>query len=370
MHSKIVGGSTAKRVINCPGSVALAARMPPQPSSAAAQEGTALHIVADALANDATARPADFLGNIINGVEINDAHIEKLEFAKQVLDELGDFLFVSECRVDFGDVLPGVFGSCDLLGIQGHKTIVLDYKFGDGVMVDADENEQLMFYAAAALRSQPWAFHGSTEVECIIVQPPYLKSWTTNVERLRQFEKELVRAVKLSEQPDAPVSVGSHCRWCPAKTICPQMNGEIDRLTRRSLESLDDEQLGAALMLATKLESFIADARALAQQRLEQGLPVPGFKLVPKRATRQWVDPEATKRALAQLGIDLKDCHKTELLSVAQMEKMLKKRKVELPYELHTSVSTGNTVASQDDPRSAVMVTGLQLKAALSKLGA
>ena len=29
-HSKVVGGSTAKRVIHCPGSVALVAKMPPQ----------------------------------------------------------------------------------------------------------------------------------------------------------------------------------------------------------------------------------------------------------------------------------------------------------------------------------------------------
>lgn len=370
MHSKIVGGSTAKRVINCPGSVALVAKMPPQPSSAAAQEGTALHAVMDRIANDPNLQPSSFLGRVIEGVEINDAHVEKLEFAKEVLDDLGDFLFVSECRVDFGDLLPGVFGSCDLLGIQQGKTIILDYKFGDGVVVDADENEQLMFYAAAAMRSQKWAFHGASEIECIIVQPPYLKSWTTTPDRLRQFEQELVRAVKIAEQPNAPVKIGDHCRWCTAKTICPQMNGEIDRLTQRSLDALDDEHLGAALALADKLEGFIADARAIAQRRLENGMAVPGFKLVPKRATRQWVDPEATLQALAQLGVGLKDCQKTEILSVAQMEKMLKKRKLELPYQLHTSVSTGNTIAPQDDPRSAVMVTGLQLKAALSKLGA
>jgi hypothetical protein len=370
MHSKIVGGSTAKRVINCPGSVALCAKMPPQVSSAAAQEGTALHAVMDMIANDADLQPSSFLGRVIEGVEITDAHVEKLEFAKQVLDGLGDFLFVSECRVDFGDLLPGVFGSCDLLGIQQGKTILLDYKFGDGVMVDADENEQLMFYAAAAMRSQKWAFQGASEIECIIVQPPYLKSWTTTPDRLRQFEQELVRAVKASQQPDAPVRIGDHCRWCTAKTICPQMNGEIDRLTQRSLDALDDEQLGAALALAGKLETFIADARALAQQRLESGTPVPGFKLVPKRATRQWVDTAQVTAHLDSLGIEPGEYQKTEILSVAQMEKMLKKRKVELPYQLYASVSSGNTIAPQDDPRTAVMVTGLQLKAALSKLGA
>jgi hypothetical protein len=42
-HSKIVGGSTAKRVIACPGSVALVDTMPPQPSSSYADEGTLLH---------------------------------------------------------------------------------------------------------------------------------------------------------------------------------------------------------------------------------------------------------------------------------------------------------------------------------------
>jgi hypothetical protein len=48
LHSSIVGGSTAKRVINCPASVALCAKMPPKPSSTFADRGTLLH---DAIAN-------------------------------------------------------------------------------------------------------------------------------------------------------------------------------------------------------------------------------------------------------------------------------------------------------------------------------
>ena len=42
-HSNIVGGSTAKRVINCPGSVVLVQQMPPQVESKYAAEGTLLH---------------------------------------------------------------------------------------------------------------------------------------------------------------------------------------------------------------------------------------------------------------------------------------------------------------------------------------
>ena len=42
-HSSVVGGSTAKRLINCPGSAALVASVPPAPSSKYADEGTLLH---------------------------------------------------------------------------------------------------------------------------------------------------------------------------------------------------------------------------------------------------------------------------------------------------------------------------------------
>ena len=49
-HSTIVGGSTAKRVIACPGSVKLVQQMPVKPSSKYADEGTLLHnAIADIL---------------------------------------------------------------------------------------------------------------------------------------------------------------------------------------------------------------------------------------------------------------------------------------------------------------------------------
>ena len=59
-HSNIVGGSTAKRVMNCPGSVALVQKMPPQPSNKYADEGTLLHnVIAEIVMTDK--HPEEFL---------------------------------------------------------------------------------------------------------------------------------------------------------------------------------------------------------------------------------------------------------------------------------------------------------------------
>jgi hypothetical protein len=205
-HSTIVGGSTAKRVINCPGSVALVQQVPPKPSSSYADEGTLLHnIIATILETDK--RPEDFLGTMHNGIELTEDRLErKLLPALAVLEELdpdGQMEYAVEQVVGFGDALPGVFGSADLVGRIGNRGILLDWKFGDGVPVEAEENPQALFYTAAALRTEAtrWAFEGVETVEVIIVQPPHVRRWVTNLDRVRRFEAELIMAVRRPSSP-------------------------------------------------------------------------------------------------------------------------------------------------------------------------
>jgi hypothetical protein len=234
-------------------------------------------------------------------------------------------------------------------------------------MVEAEENDQGLFYAAAAMRtpSLAWAFDGAKDIEIVIIQPPYVRRWATTFSRVKRFEDDLINAVQLSRKPDAPLAIGDWCRWCTAKPICPQMTGQIDRVTHTALKEIDSEALGRALALADKLEDFIADARALAQARLEKGMPVPGYKLVPKQSRRQWAKADKAEAWLASQGLEP---YKRELLSPAQAETALKESKTKLPSELVVSVSSGNTIAPESDKRPAVLVIGEQLKAALSRV--
>jgi hypothetical protein len=368
LHSNIVGGSTAKRVINCPGSVALVQKMPPKPSSEHADRGTLLHNV---IAEHLEGKPWTL------GLKYNDQVLtqelvdEKLLPALKALDEVDptqNMVYEVETRVGFGDLLPGVFGSTDLIGRVGNRAVVLDWKFGDGVVVDAVENPQLMFYAAAAMRTEAakWAFDGVDEIELIIVQPPMIKRWVTTKERIAAFELELVSAVKQAQMPNAKLSSGDHCRWCNAKSICPVMNGAVDRALKTTLDNIDVVTMSQMLQSADLLEQWLKDIRGLAHQVLEKGGKVPGYKLVAKRSTRQWVDDSKAADALIACGVH--PFKEVEVVSPAQAEKLLKKAGQELPKELVVSISSGNTMASEDDPRPAVVLIGQQLTAALSKL--
>lgn len=372
LHSSIVGGSTAKRVMSCPASVNLCAAMPPKPASTYADTGSLLHnVIAECL--DKNLQPENFIGTKYNDIVLTPELIEeKLHPALAALDAIDpdkEMEYAVESKVGFGDVLPGVFGSTDLLGRMGDRVIVLDWKFGDGVAVEAEESPQLMFYAAAAMRTPAlaWVFDGATDLELIIVQPPMVKRWTTTFDRIRQFERELMYAVKLAQGENPPMKAGEHCRWCAAKPTCPLMTGAVDRALHSKIQALDTQQLGAALMKAELLEQWISDLRGLALQVLESGGSVPGYKLVAKRATRKWVDEEAAKTALLQ-HLPESELMESSMLSPAQVEKKLKKLKLALPEGIVSSISSGSTMAPEDDPRPAVLQIGQQLTAALNKL--
>ena len=370
-HSRIVGGSTAKRVIACPGSVALVDKMPPKPSSKYADEGTLLHdTIADVLAKDK--QPRDYLGRKHEDVVLTEDLIEdKLLPALRALDEIdpeAEMDYAVESRVGFGDLLPDVFGSTDFLGRLGDRAVVLDWKFGDGVAVEVEENAQLMFYAAAAMRTPAtqWVFDGAKEIELVIVQPPSVKRWLTTPERIREFEDTLVRAVKVALAPDAPLASGDHCRWCAAKPICPLMTGAIDRIKKAKLEALPVDQIAHYLEQIPMVESFLKDLQQLAHGLLEEGQPVPGWKLVNKRATRQWVDQKKAEEWL--VAREIYPLEEPKLISPAAAEKVLKKTKQNLPDDLVVAVSSGSTIAPESDPRAPVVPISQTLKKAMAKI--
>ena len=370
-HSRIVGGSTAKRVIACPGSVALVDKMPPKPSSKYADEGTLLHDVIAKILESDTAKPEDFLGMQYNDITLTEDLIErKLAPALASFDALcgtEGMEYAVESVVDFGSFLPDVFGSADVLGRIGDRAYVVDWKFGDGVPVSAEENYQLMFYGAAAMRTPKleWVFKDCADVELVIIQPPHTRRWVTSVERIKQFESELFAAVNVALKPDAPLAAGDHCRWCAAKPLCPVMTGALDRVRKEQIDLMPVDQIAHYLDQLPMLENFIKELQQLAHGLLEEGKAIPGWKLVNKRATRQWTDAEKAAAYLMQVGVEP---YEEKIITPAAADKLLKKAKKDLPSDLVVAVSSGSTLAPEDDPRPSVVPISQTLKKAMAKI--
>jgi hypothetical protein len=146
------------------------------------------------------------------------------------------------------------------------------------------------------------------------------------------------------------------------------MTGAVDRSLKQSLQEIDTTSLSVYLEKADLLEQWITDVRALAFDLLEKDVRVPGFKLVAKRGTRQWIDENKAQESLKELALSENDMYTKKLISPAQAEKILKRAKKELPADIVVSVSSGSTLAMESDPRPAILNIGKQLTDALSKL--
>ena len=345
-HSAVVGGSSAARVLACPGSIPLAARLPSR-SSEYAEEGTALHeAMVHILHRDLEAK--DVLGRTFNGTVMTDELVaECLAPCVEVFNYVvGHREFEVEVTAEFPGI-DGAFGTADVAYYDDNGELhgIIDWKFGAGVAVEAEGNAQLMFYLTAMKACEPHhrVLYGT------IAQPrqEYVETISFDVDDLDAFATELLVAVRTQ----VGLHEGAHCRWCPAKAICPLKDAHLVTLSQLENVALDLPRL---LVLADRAEAAITDIRALALEALEHGQKVPGWKLVAKRATRHWAKADA--RVVAALnkltGRRLK-MRKTEILSPAQAEKLIRPHK--LPENLVTSASSGNTMVPDEDPRPAVM---------------
>lgn len=393
-HSDIMGGSKAAMRINCPGSYLLEQESPPQPESEFAAEGTCLHEAMEYILLD---RPEDapkdnlndVLGMVFHDIVITQELIDdKLQPALDAFHEIietygGGLDYLVEVKVNYGDTMPGAFGTIDILGVfKSGKVLYLDWKFGDGVPVDVKGNMQLAFYAGGSFYDddedlQTMLGTGALDVIFAIVQPrrgyeaPHYQTWETDSDWIEDFVDTAIAAYEVSQKPNATVKTGSHCRWCRAAAFnCPEKKKQIGAAQSMPSEFNDPITMSKALDVADELEKWIKQVRAVCHAELEAGVKIPGRKLVPKRGKRIWNDEEAARKTLVR-QIKTEAAHEPrKLISPAQAEKKLGKQKYsKLISKYVTMHSSGNTMALDSDSRPDVSDELTQLGAKGSKTG-
>ena len=259
-------------------------------------------------------------------------------------------------------------GSIDFLAWSddGKDVLVLDYKFGFN-KVSPVENPQALFYALAAAVDPATSslFEKAERLHLAIVQPtdsadePNYSVWSTDINVLDQFELDVYEAIdKANANEGTDHQAGEYCKYCPAEATCPLKTGITKNLMLLKPEKLED--LSQILDFADEVESFIKAARKLAFEQLELGQPVEGFKLVNKRATRNWngQDLDTVRDTVKKAKkLKLEDAFDMKLKSPAQFEKMCKSKGVDFAkYSNYiSSVSSGTTLVRESDKREAAV---------------
>lgn len=235
--------------------------------SAFAAEGTAAHFLAseclegehDAklfigkciLVGERETMWTDLRGNPAAGIYSVDGDMARevqkyIDFVREAAVE-GE-LHVEQRLAIFGGALGDQFGTSDAVIVGNNTLHATDLKFGRGVQVYAEENEQLMLYALGAL--DEFDLLGDIQTVRMTVHQPRLNhvdTWTCSVEHLRAFEQRAIAAGKLAlsiadrpEYADQNLNPGpDQCRFCKTKATCPALRDQVLATVAGDFEVLD-----------------------------------------------------------------------------------------------------------------------------------
>jgi hypothetical protein len=346
--------------MNCPGGAVLNDGIDGGTSEASAQ-GTVAHSIGHAMLTEAL---HPFAGAVIpqDGFDIT-VDVEMIQHAAEYaayVRALGGWQRY-ETKVSLEWLVPGVWGTADAVAFNlDHGELhVVDFKYGRGVYVSPVENWQLIIYALAALGRDNWLDVQRITVHIHQPRMGNVSSWTFPIDDVANLQAVLVRAVNAvraaMSEPEQHLSPGDHCRWCPQRSTCKALQSTAIERAQAAfgpVETLPQPVLGEILDHAELIDLWISSVRAEAYKRAERG-ECAGWKLVPKRPTRQWASEDAVRAEGVSSGVSV--FGERPVLSPAQLEKSIgKKRYTELFAELAVSISSGLKLVRESAPGIAV----------------
>lgn len=260
-----------------------------------------------------------------------------------------------------GEAAADVGGTLDLIANCGDLALMIDYKTGRGVQVDAAANSQLLFAAAVCSIDSTGKdlVEGKDKFIGIIIQPDQhgdiqIKEWPFTRKEVDTFWRQHERNINLARKGDGALVAGDHCKFCPANGLCDATTGNLLRLQQLNLE--DQAQLLEGLNMIEQVNDTIRAIEKLAFEQLELGVELGGWKLVMKRATEKWKDEKKALAKLRRLFKGKRNIVKTALISPAQIRQLAKTQKLEVDLEdLTVRESSGTTLAPPGDKREAVL---------------
>lgn len=356
----LLSASSAHRWLACPPSALLAEKYPQQDTDFT-REGTLAHEVAEITARE-NIHPET--GRDGFAPEVTQEMLDCAAAYRDYIQEQvkgNDAIVLLEQRVNFSPWVPDGFGTCDCIILQGATMDVIDYKYGQGVPVDAKDNPQLRLYALGALNDYGIAFDVK-KVRMHIFQPR-LNSITQDSMTTKQLLKWADKTVKpLADRAAVgagELSAGEHCKFCPHAGSCRQLSTTCMDFAEAHGLGIDDYTMDAVevsdvLAMAPVIDLWLKRVRDKALSTLLDGGSIPGYKVVEGRGSRTWADELQVADVLKAAGYSLEDITETSLLSVAKMEKAIgKKRAEEIVGELIVRRPGSPTVAVETDKRPA-----------------
>ena len=338
----LLSPSSAHRWLHCTASPRLEEHEPDK-GSVFAQEGTLAHAYCARALKRYLGQPTDGEDEEIASLnELHDASMDEhvANYAATVLGKFEaarkktpDARLLVETRLDFSDWVPEAFGTADAVIIADGVMDIIDFKYGKGVRVDADENPQMMIYALGAYRLFDLEY-GISRVRMTIIQPrlDHVSEWETGAADLVNWAEVTLRPRAAEAwRGDGTQEPGDWCRFCKIRAKCKA----LARMAQQTQANFSDPRVLTNRQIAESvlpylavIKSWVSDVEEYALQRAIDGEEYKGWKVVEGRSNRRITDSAAVCSVLSGAGYAEESyLRPRELRTITDLEKTIGKKK-------------------------------------------
>jgi hypothetical protein len=359
----LLSASSSHRWLNCPPSARLCEGYDDKGSNFAA-EGSDAHSLCEYKLRKALGMEAK---DPTEDLTWYDAEMEEsasgyaafvMELVAEAKKTCSDPVVLIEQRLDYSKYVQSGFGTGDCVLISDGTLHIVDFKYGRGVLVEAEDNPQMKLYALGALEIFDCLYDIET-VSMTIYQPRRANVSTftlTRQELLDWAETVLVPTAELAYAGDGEYHCGEWCQFCKAKADCRERaraNMELARYDFRQPPLLTDEEVEEILGKLDNLMDWASDIKDYALQAAISGKHWSGYKLVEGRANRRYTDENAVVAAVKAAGYDPYD--EPKLLGVTAMTTLLGRKQFnDILGGLITKPQGKPTLVPESDKRPAM----------------
>lgn len=372
-HAKL-SASGASRWATCPGSVQMEDGIPDK-ESIYAQEGTLAHEMSE-LKLKHYLDPKGFGKRKLNAAikklkenKLYQAEMESytdtyVDFIKEKALSFPSNPYIEiEKRVDFSRWVDGGFGTCDCVLIHGSTLSIIDLKYGKGVPVSSEQNEQLILYALGAYDAFNLIYN-LDKIELNIVQPRInnFSTWEISLTELLLWGDYFkVQAEKALGGNGELVPSAKACKFCKARDICTaraENNLSLESEIKLKPNEIPKDKLYEYISRGEDIAKWVADLKAYALDMCLKGEDVKGLKAVAGRTSRSWTNQDEAINKLIEGGVDEAIIYDKVPLTLAKLEKALGKQQFTTLVGDMVVTSEGKpTLVFENDKRPAITNT-------------